>query len=422
MKKLISILLVIAMAIAIVGCAETIYSEVEVAQENEFLELSEAKDTPVRIGQPGLISGTIVHCSLNDAIEQADIIVDLTITGWLDELTDGDFPKTYFSAKINRTFKGQEYDEIVLPATALSDKDEYVPVRLNFSQEGITSELLAEMVADGTIPKNVTDLDFEFHSLTDISPLASLTELRFLDLRYGDIVDISPLASLTKLKTLQLTENQISDVPDLTSLTKLETLNLSENQISDVSTLTGLKNLKVLLLYDNPLSIEQILTLKKELPDCIIASNAVCTNCEKYYYSNGGFNNIPPKGFKCEPCESYTEVLGESFLCLTCIFFVCKNCKNNGEHCKNCCFGLSWGWKWGCVYPPRSPGHILGNPDIKVSDALEILKYIVGMDNVIEECAVAFDAALIVSVEKPGVSDALEILKEIVGMPNKISG
>ena len=71
---------------------------------------------------------------------------------------------------------------------------------------------------------------------------------------------------------------------------------------------------------------------------------------------------------------------------------------------------------------PLRYGHILGNPDIKVSDALEILKYIVGMNNVIEECAVAFDAALIVSEEKPGVSDALEILKEIVGMPNKISG
>ena len=95
--------------------------------------------------------------------------------------------------------------------------------------------------------------------------------------------------------------------------------------------------------------------------------------------------------------------------------------------CNNCnCFSCVYTRGYAVADPPTRTvltlDHSLGLAPYTIADALEILKYIVGMDNVIEECAVAFDAALIVSEEKPGVSDALEILKEIVGMPNKISG
>ena len=132
----------------------------------------------------------------------------------------------------------------------------------------------------------------------------------------------------------------------------------------------------------------------------------------------------------CEDCN------GEEDDCWRCgngslAFPVCEDCnaingykfRDDGDcwSCGDTFCKVCWGWE--CDSETNFPtGHILGNPDIKIADALEILKYIVGMNNVIEECAVAFDAALIVSEEKPGVSDALEILKEIVGMPKKISG
>ena len=57
---------------------------------------------------------------------------------------------------------------------------------------------------------------------------------------------------------LQLDGNQISDVSPLASLTNLTDLDLGNNQISDVSPLASLTNLTDLGLYDNPLSQESI--------------------------------------------------------------------------------------------------------------------------------------------------------------------
>jgi hypothetical protein len=62
----------------------------------------------------------------------------------------------------------------------------------------------------------------------------------------------------------------------------------------------------------------------------------------------------------------------------------------------------------------------LGGDEITVHDALEILKFVVGLPNDIADCETgdSFNAALIVSEERPSVDDALEILKWLVGLPN----
>ena len=81
------------------------------------------------------------------------------------------------------------------------------------------------------------------------------TELRLWNNR---ISDISPLASLTNLTRLGLEGNQISDISPLISLANLTGLWLEENQISDISPLTSLTNLIGLWLEDDPLSQESI--------------------------------------------------------------------------------------------------------------------------------------------------------------------
>jgi len=75
--------------------------------------------------------------------------------------------------------------------------------------------------------------------------------------------------------------------------------------------------------------------------------------------------------------------------------------------------------------PPQIPiklGHILGNPNISIFDALELLKYITGMESVIDTCENARAAALIVSSDVPGIFDVLEILKALAGMESAVSG
>ena len=70
---------------------------------------------------------------------------------------------------------------------------------------------------------------------------------------------------------------------------------------------------------------------------------------------------------------------------------------------------------------PHRLGYVLGYDVITAADALEILKYIVGIDGVIVNGNRAFRAALITGGETPRTADALEILKHLVGMESLVA-
>ncbi|MCL1866896.1 MAG: leucine-rich repeat domain-containing protein [Oscillospiraceae bacterium] len=77
--------------------------------------------------------------------------------------------------------------------------------------EGITDEMLAVIVADGTISDDVLFLYLQGNKITDISPLVALTNLEELNLSQNQITDISPLSALTNLKILDLSQNHIKN-------------------------------------------------------------------------------------------------------------------------------------------------------------------------------------------------------------------
>jgi hypothetical protein len=87
-------------------------------------------------------------------------------------------------------------------------------------------------------------LDLYSNNISDLSPLASLTNLQRLYLRFNNINDLSPLSGLTNLEYLNLEINNISDLSPLASLTNLTELDLSQNNITDLSPLSGLTNLE----------------------------------------------------------------------------------------------------------------------------------------------------------------------------------
>jgi Leucine-rich repeat (LRR) protein len=100
---------------------------------------------------------------------------------------------------------------------------------------------------------------------------ADLEQVEGFVVIFNQITDVSPLARLTNLKLLVLTSNKITDVTALGGLTQLRTLNLAGNQIKDVSPLAGLEQLKHLDLRKNPtLKKSEIEKLQKALPNCII--------------------------------------------------------------------------------------------------------------------------------------------------------
>lgn len=80
-----------------------------------------------------------------------------------------------------------------------------------------------------------------------------LKKWQILDLSGNKISDLSPLARLTNLKELYLSYNQISDLSPLAQLTNLNFLFLESNQIGDLSPLSQLTNLQWLFVGGNPI-------------------------------------------------------------------------------------------------------------------------------------------------------------------------
>ena len=95
-----------------------------------------------------------------------------------------------------------------------------------------------------------TTIDGEWREnpISNVSPLASLTNLELLDLASTGVSDVSSLASLTNLERLYLASTFVSDVSSLASLTNLRTLYLGGPFVSDVSSLVSLTNLRTLYL------------------------------------------------------------------------------------------------------------------------------------------------------------------------------
>ncbi|MBN1362029.1 MAG: hypothetical protein JW993_15645 [Sedimentisphaerales bacterium] len=91
-------------------------------------------------------------------------------------------------------------------------------------------------------------------NIRDLSPLAGLVNLETLIVRINDISDISPLAGLACLQELQIQCNSIADISPLAGLTELESLELSQNRISDISALASLPNLHNAVLRFNCIS------------------------------------------------------------------------------------------------------------------------------------------------------------------------
>ena len=104
------------------------------------------------------------------------------------------------------------------------------------------------------------------NKISDLTPLTGLTQLKFLLLGSNPtLTNIGPLAELTQLDRLIIYNSKISDITPLAGLTRLTDLSLSGTQIADITPLKGLINLTSLNLTHNKIGDEQ-LTVLTELP------------------------------------------------------------------------------------------------------------------------------------------------------------
>ena len=91
---------------------------------------------------------------------------------------------------------------------------------------------------------NLQALDLSSTQVADAAPLAGLTNLQWLDLSGTQVADAAPLAGLTNLQALDLSGTQVADAAPLAGLTNLQSLYLSGTQVADAAPLAGLTNLQ----------------------------------------------------------------------------------------------------------------------------------------------------------------------------------
>jgi hypothetical protein len=97
----------------------------------------------------------------------------------------------------------------------------------------------------------LTDLKFD-NAVSDLGPIANLTNLTVLQLTAGPLADLKPLAGLSQLTDLDLDldfDSKKTDLTPLSGLTKLVSLDISANptliSVEPVKNLTNLKRLKL---------------------------------------------------------------------------------------------------------------------------------------------------------------------------------
>lgn len=117
-------------------------------------------------------------------------------------------------------------------------------------------ELTAENSVSDPLPltrlANLATVIVHDGNIRNLSPFASMPQLRHLDLSGHGISDLTSVAQLERLESLIVDDNQISDLTALEDLDDLSILGLSSNRVTDLSILAGLSGLEELRLSNNP--------------------------------------------------------------------------------------------------------------------------------------------------------------------------
>lgn len=91
-------------------------------------------------------------------------------------------------------------------------------------------------------------------ALSDVSAIATLSQLERLDLEGHGLTSLPSLSRLTRLTSLKLSQNALSSLSFLQELQLLEELDVSQNQLQALSGATGLLSLKRFNLGGNEVS------------------------------------------------------------------------------------------------------------------------------------------------------------------------
>ncbi|MGC5324822.1 leucine-rich repeat domain-containing protein [Brevibacillus sp. SYSU BS000544] len=133
-------------------------------------------------------------------------------------------------------------------------------------------------IEDVTAVKNLKKLEYlnlGANKVTDITPVSYVTNLKKLDIYYNQITDISSLSKLKELDRLLANSNKITNISSLKQLTELKYLDLRENKIKDITAIKELSNLQSADFSSNQLSKLPSMSKLKSLTQLYLSDNKI---------------------------------------------------------------------------------------------------------------------------------------------------
>ena len=97
------------------------------------------------------------------------------------------------------------------------------------------------------------------NQVADITPLARMVHMDRLDLSHSVVSDITTIGQMTDLTELSLDDTTVNDIAPLAKLTKLEHLSIRNTGVKDLKPLLGLKKLKSLDVGGSPIEDTHVL-------------------------------------------------------------------------------------------------------------------------------------------------------------------
>lgn len=139
--------------------------------------------------------------------------------------------------------------------------------------------------------------------LTDVSFVTYMPELEIAVISITNISDLSPFASCSNLKYLEAGNCKLSDLSPLAACKNLRHLNVGTNfSVNDISPLYELDLKRLWLGIGDPVPEEQVAMMRELHPDCIVNTTV-----------RTGLEEEPNEGFVTENWKSYQRYLSNDW-------------------------------------------------------------------------------------------------------------
>ena len=157
--------------------------------------------------------------------------------------------------------------------------------------------------------KNIWTLCLKNTAITDISPLANLTQLILLNLSNTQVSDISALKKLKQLAYLNLGNTPITDISPFAGLTQLTMLDLHKTAITDISALVNLEQLTKLYLGNTAITNLSALAKLKQLAYLFLNNTEITDISALVNLVQLQMLNLSNTKIKCIPDQLMTNII-----------------------------------------------------------------------------------------------------------------